>query len=675
MADEEYEVDARLELNAQAVSRSLNLITRGLNVLQGKIGGSRNALSGLVGQAIAFGGAYFGVRAMGGAMKAFAREAFNANSSAEGMRTALAAVYSAVEKVSFAKAQEDAGALFTILEDMAVQSPATGAELFEIFQGVYGPIRAAGVGLQDILTLTQNAASAATALGVDFGQAQRDISIMARGLAGMDVKTFSLLQSMGLIKETTEEWNALAPDKRAARLMEVMGQMGGEAAEAYGRTWIGLSSTFRGIMQQFQRVFSSAIFEKMKGVLEQVNTVLLENREQIAAVINVLGQKVAGVFTNLVGRATAFFADFDANMDAVATRLDGIWARFEQFKAVLITGAKVAAALQVASFGVGTVAPIVSALISGVSALAGVVGAVAGAIGSAGIVGALSAAGGAILAFAAPLAIAAGVVAALVMGFLRFKDTIMKMLAPLVDSFKSIGSQVVDIFKDVWAILGPPLEFLGGAVIVTVIAGFRLLATLFDKIVLPILRAFVKTLRFVSDVVLKPVFAALNVVIEKTIEAFEWLADKLSIITDSVGNALGRVSDALDSFTDLLGFGDDGKEDRRLVARRRELNQIVRAQRGDTGPAGPATRLIEKVKQVWADAKVIGRNAKDEALAQLKAPTDRPKVVNDFRGSKIEVKQEFREADPDRVWIQMRDALEREAVSRTQSGFASAFSR
>jgi len=53
----------------------------------------------------------------------------------------------------------------------------------------------------------------------------------------------------------------------------------------------------------------------------------------------------------------------------------------------------------------------------------------------------------------------------------------------------------------------------------------------------------------------------------------------------------------------------------------------------------------------------------------------RQNVNVDMRGSRITVNQDFRDADPDNVWVQFRDALEREAVSRTQTGFVSPFTR
>ncbi|GAG05099.1 unnamed protein product [marine sediment metagenome] len=69
------------------------------------------------------------------------------------------------------------------------------------------------------------------------------------------------------------------------------------------------------------------------------------------------------------------------------------------------------------------------------------------------------------------------------------------------------------------------------------------------------------------------------------------------------------------------------------------------------------------------DWKANLRRERRERLEREQAPTV------DMRGSRIEVHQEFREADPDRVMIQMADALGREAIFRTQSGFVPPLAR
>lgn len=55
-----------------------------------------------------------------------------------------------------------------------------------------------------------------------------------------------------------------------------------------------------------------------------------------------------------------------------------------------------------------------------------------------------------------------------------------------------------------------------------------------------------------------------------------------------------------------------------------------------------------------------------------KPPEQRPSVVNDLRGSTINIKQDFRQADPDRVAIQMIEDLARFAEQKITSGFVPA---
>lgn len=52
-----------------------------------------------------------------------------------------------------------------------------------------------------------------------------------------------------------------------------------------------------------------------------------------------------------------------------------------------------------------------------------------------------------------------------------------------------------------------------------------------------------------------------------------------------------------------------------------------------------------------------------------------PAPVIDMRGSRIEIRQDFRDADPDRIALQLMNDLAREAESRSQSPYAPAFTR
>lgn len=694
MATESYNVLARLELGAQQAVKGLDAIVNRLKGLQGKVKRINIGFDGLVTKALALGAAYFGVNALVRGVTGLAGGILDANAEAEALQASLATVYAAVEKVSFKQASEDAGILFRKLEQVAIISTTTAPELMQVFQGIYGPLRNAGLTIDQIVTTTNNAAVAASALGVDFAQASRDISAMARGTAGLDVKTFSLLQSMGLIKETTEQWNKLAPDKRAKKLMDVMGQIGGQAAEAYGKTWKGLSSTFVDIMGAFKRAFGSAVFERMKKTLERVNKHLLDNRERIEAYLRTLGERVGTIFDHVINNAGAAYQNAVANIDSIRARMATLYAQFQALKPTIMAAAKFAVGMQLAVSAFNVIAPLISAITTAVSWLVGLIGSIgaAGGLGAfiSGIGASLSTFGAALAAAAAPLAIAAAVIAALVLGLIRFKDTLWKMLQPLFSSFQSIGRQLYGIFKDLWVAVKPILEVIGGALLMQLIMMLRMMAWVLDKVVLPPLRLMAKIIRWVFEAVLHPIFKALEPVMLAVVDAFEWLAEKINALVEvissaigAIGDAIGWVGDKLEGAWDATGgwvggkvsgawnsvFGDDEGDSKLVDAawfkdlQDKAKNQVIVAQMLKDQAA--------LQKKITADVEKAQREAREKAILQ----GERPTVHNDFRGSKISVKQEFRDADPDNVWVQLRDGLEREAVARTRSGFADALAR
>lgn len=712
-AKEEYEVAARFNLNAPPAIKALNAISDRMRGIGDRLKSANAGLGGMVGKLVAVGGTYLGLSMVARVLKSLAVGTLAASADTEKMAVSLAAVYSAVEKITFKEALSDAGKLRKQLEFMAIESVATTSELFEIFQGIYGPLRRAGLGVEQILKLTQDTAAAGAALGVDFQQIRRDISMMARGVAGVDVKTFSLLQSMGLIVETTEQWNKMKPEKRAARLMEALGKMGGEASAAYGKTWAGLSSTFKDLMENFRKVFGTAVFERMKGTLERINKYLLTNRVLIENNLRAMGERVAEVFDHILTRGAAMYANFVANLDSIKARAGEIYAKYLELKPILVEGLKVAAALQVASFAVGTVGPIIGMLVSAISALPVVVGGLmtaAGALatliakiqviavifsslgagaGFAAIGASISAAFAAVAAALAPILLVVAAIVAVVLAIMKYKDLLLSALKPLISSIVSIGKQLWQILKDLWAAIAPVLAVLGGVVLVTVIAGLRVLAWLIDNVVLPPFRLMAKITRWLVETIIHPLGRALEHVLKFMVGWMRELGEDLEVLVEAVRSVIkvideligaigGAIGDAVSWIGDKLKGDEDekpGSGGRLNTPEKRAMfrNALGLERQAIAGMANAnAKATTARIKAIMDDVK---RKQLDGELIGGKAPLDRPTVVNDFRGSKIEVKQEFRDAAPDRVWVSMREAFEREAMSRTQSGFANALSR
>lgn len=708
MASEQYELEARIELNAPPAVKALNAVNAKMGVLAQKLKQVNLGTTGMVGKLAAAAGAYFGINMLIRGVMALGRSMFTVSSDVETMGIALAAVYSAVEKISFSQAIVEAGELRKRLQVMAIESVGTTQDLAGIFQGIYGPLRRAGLSADQLLKLTKDTASAAAALNIDFAQTTRDISLMSRGLAGAHVKTFSMLQSMGLITETAKQFNELAPDKRAKRLMEALGKMGGEASEAYARTWAGLSSTFKDIMMSFKRAFGTAIFERLKATLLRINTYLLKNRELIEGNLMALGERVGAAFDFVLKKGYAFYNSVVANIDSIRAKIQSIYDRFQSMKPLIEKAEKFALTLGVASLAFNTVAPILGLMVSALSmvpvVVSGLVSATAGLTYAFGVIAtkvemlavifqglgsgaALSALGASISAAAAaaaaaivPILIVVAAIVAVVVAILRYKDTLLKALAPLASSLKSIGSQLYSIFKDLWASVKPILEVLGGVAIIAVIAALRVLAWCIDNIILPPFRILGHVTRWLVEHIVHPITELLDPAIRYAVKGMNWLGEQLQVLVDAVGRVIkwiddkiGWVGRKIDEGREALGnkFGDKSNERSlqwAIVPALSKFNDMKTAM----AAAQTQKETAKKVADILANAR---KREETTGLLTGNTPMDRPNVTNDFRGSKIEIKQEFRQADPDNVWVQVREGLEQEALARTQSGFANALGR
>lgn len=649
MADQDYVVGARLELNAPTVLRSLSAIGERMSALGARISGTNSMFRNMVGSAVAFGGAYVGVRAVSSALAGVVRGGFAANAEMETMRLSLASIYGAVENQNLEQSLQGVSGLFDQLALAAAQSPAEFNDLVGIMNQIYGPLRTAGMAMGDMVDLTKNASAAGMALGISNDVMGSSMARLVRGAAGMENPLFSMLQSMGLITETTEEWNRqLTSAERSAKLAEAINRIGGESAEAFGQTWVGVSATFSDLIGIFKRTFMGSAFESIKNSLIGTSDALMQYRENIQRVMAMMGNRLGAVLTRAFGSAQQGFGRVLSNVDVIVLRMDQAIAKFMEIKPVLAEAGKMFLALQV---GRGVLGPLISSLgfvATTLASIGGLFGAGAGAAaaGGAGAAAAggagaatLTAIGTAISAIAAPLALIAAAAAAVYVGFQQFSAFLLPSAMALGETFAGIGGDFMEIIGFVWDFIGPPISMLGGLIGGAVLGAFRLLAGVIRVVMVP-LRLFGRLLGWVGDF-LAPVFELIG-------NAFLTLFEQI-----------GRLGDAFSEFVSwifrLPGMGGGSSS--------------------PSGP-GPTAALWAEMRAAFNGSGSGGAGAGAAPGAGTgNAPAGRGGTTVNMQGSRITVNQEFREADPDRVWISMRAALEREAVQRTQSGFANALTR
>ncbi len=647
MATTNYKVEADFTLRGVTrADKQVAALTDRLGALGAKIRGADGGASSLVGRVVGLGAAYAGLRAATGVFSSLARGAVSFRAEVDGARIGLASVVAAVDGISFEKAQGQADMVFRQLQGDAIKSVATTKDLFAVYQQITGPIRAAGFGMEKVREITNSTVAAATALGVDLPQATRDIGMMTSGVAGQDVKLFRMLRATGAIQESTEEWNKnLTQAQRIEKLTEALGRFA-PAAEAYSKTWGGLTSSLRDIAELSIGALGGPTLAKLQKYMEKWIDRFVKNRDQAMAKIAEVGKRVAGAFDRVFAAADRALEYVVANFDKIVLRIEGVASAFRELVPKLIAAAKAYAAVSVARTVVGggmqvagaapgllsEVAKMAAATQAGVAAKAAMAANQAqfGSIGlGGGAFGAISGIQAALPHVAALLGTIAAVLVPLA-GILVIVNDHWRQLVSLFDSFMSgpgagIGQTFAELFSNLYEYIKPLLKFAGffvglGLVTVvgTLIGGLTLLASAANKV-----------LEW-----LKPIT-----------EWFTHLADVL------VREVLGAVQSILNIF--------NGTELR--TGERRA------ATRGLGGP-GAAARAFN----MEADA---GSKQFDFMEANGGRPVAKMQVNQDFRGSKISVKQDFRDADPDNVAYQMMADIGKQASARAQSGFVPALSR
>lgn len=297
-----HDVHAELTVNDRGMTSGFGRAAGHAQKLERSVGMATTAADALFSKLIAVGGAYAGFNTVYGIFSRLTSSAVKYTSALEGTKIGLSSIMSAVEGVSWGQATKMAGEAFERIKKMSITAPGSAQDLFGIFNGIVGPVRAAGAPLEKVYTLTNDTMLAAAALGVDFQQASRDINMMTRGAAGVDVKMFSLLKSTGAIAETTEEWNkSLSAEQRVEKLGAALKKFAG-SGEEFGNSWAGVMSTFEGLSDEMKRTTFAPIMKAIARSVGQLNTVLTDRTDEIEQKFGFLGTSMVRVWDSTVGR-------------------------------------------------------------------------------------------------------------------------------------------------------------------------------------------------------------------------------------------------------------------------------------------------------------------------------------------------------------------------------------
>jgi hypothetical protein len=250
-----------------------------------------------------------------------------AGSNMENLSLSVATVVSATNKITDATGKTLAGqeklnaamqvsaALMARIQTDALQTTATTEQLVQGFQKVAGPAAAVGFSVEQTEQFAVRAAQAMGALSIPLEQMGQEVRSILQGDITADSQ---LAKQLGITNDQIKE--LVKNGKLFEGLMAKFGEFG-VAGAAAGRTWAGLSSSLKDVIEAVQRIASAqplAFLEQQLGsLLDRVVTVK-DGVGRINPELVKFGQQAGNVMTMVIewtlaaGKAFLRFADWVA---------------------------------------------------------------------------------------------------------------------------------------------------------------------------------------------------------------------------------------------------------------------------------------------------------------------------------------------------------------------------
>lgn len=553
-------------------------------------------------------------------MKEFGHEVFGAAMNLGSEEKSLAQVMAVGDRTgrSFIELKGQAHEVHEALEEIAVESGQMTSQVVESFQSIAARSHKSAEEVQEFVGTIAQAAKVTpggiSAISEGFANMELGV-IRARNPVVQMIAQMHLLA--GNSKQVAAQLMKMAPEKAMALGEEAIQKMADKAKNlplSFGQT----VQSLRNVREQFFEIAGQPILKAMTGPIKELQRYVLENKATIAAWAEGAGRSIG----NLIGKGAGLMKD--------------------AFKYLDEHGAELADDLMRAASAIGKVVAFIYehreaiALAFGAKAALGIAGSVAGGAGglASGAIG-LAGAIGPVIGSAVSGALAAA----------KWAGT-----AQFGVSAAGLGSSITGAAT-------AAVEGLGGAATATLGA---------LNVVLPPLAAMAVAVGGVAFAVYeaKGLFADLAQEQRATIEAEHNFVERLGDVDYTSKEYQETLKNLRDKHEDLaaaalmaaMDLKVLGKEARQLVAPKITMDQ-----------EDIANRALGSVTAGTSQQNHDFLNGRGAFAVPDKA------VINFNGGQTFHVKQEFRNADPDRVLVAFRRDVVNQALNRKQVRLSTPF--
>lgn len=290
-----YDVLLRYRLDNQATADAEKLRHK-----LGEAGHASSELSHLLGHLGAIAG---GAMSIHGAWEHLVKF----NSEVENAKISLTAMVEGGFGGSFEYAKGQAESLYKEFQKFSTQTPMTTQEMLEFSRGVAVSTQQAGGSIQDIVTITEQGAIAAKALGMESHYASRELSEMLSG--NINNRMLFAKQLAGLGGKTTEELRAMGAGERLEFVKRTLQSPAmKDAVSAMSSSFSGVTSTLIDKLQILLGKVGLPLFKAITAEVSRWNQWIDKNDAAINHFASEVGSGLVHAF-EIVKDVFAFIYD------------------------------------------------------------------------------------------------------------------------------------------------------------------------------------------------------------------------------------------------------------------------------------------------------------------------------------------------------------------------------
>lgn len=176
------------------------------------------------------------------------------------------------------------------------------------FQAILGPGLTAGVGQDKLRALTRNALAAGFALRGQEGLKLAPMDLQQALTAGVGDRTTPIvMQALKAAGVTQAAFNKLDTASKIESLNEAFARFA-PGVELMGKSWAAQFSTLQDNLRELFRSVTKPLFDRWKDQLVKVNDWLDHNKDRLADIVNVWGERLVKLWDHLIRQAGTYAA-------------------------------------------------------------------------------------------------------------------------------------------------------------------------------------------------------------------------------------------------------------------------------------------------------------------------------------------------------------------------------